>query len=166
MGSLILHCLYPALVNKLLLGRDVCPTLLSFQPCLLPSLGTSATMFKFLSLLTCLGAVIVASGQGCPDYSDYSKGYHPPFSTGHYNLSYQRPSEACRTFTSQAVEDTITRLNSTMADPDLFRLFQNSYPNTLDTAIKWKGTAAGSDEELTFVITGDMYTKDRLAPKG
>jgi len=55
------------------------------------------------------------------------------------------------------VEDTITRLNSSITDRDLFRLFQNSFPNTLDTAIKWKGYAAGTDEELTFVITGDMY---------
>ncbi len=120
-------------------------------------------MFTFLSLLTCLGGAIVVGGQGCPDYSDYAKGYHPPFSAGRNNLSYQRPSEVCRTFTSQVVEDTITRLNSTIADPDLFRLFQNSYPNTLDTAIKWKGHAAGTDEELTFVITGDMYIKDRTA---
>lgn len=120
-------------------------------------------MFTFLSLLTCLGAAIVVGGQGCPDYSDYSKGYHPPFSAGRNNLSYQRPSEACRTFTSQVVEDTIARLNSTIADSDLFQLFQNSYPNTLDTAIKWKGHAAGTDEELTFVITGDMYFKDETA---
>lgn len=117
-------------------------------------------MFNFLSLFTVLFAVVVVNSQGCPDYADYSKEYHPPFSAGRYNLSYQRPAETCRTFTSQAVEDTITRLNSTIADPDLFRLFQNSYPNTLDTAIKWKGYAAGTNEELTFIITGDMYMKD------
>ena len=47
-------------------------------------------------------------------------------------------------------------MNSTIKDPDLYRLFQNSFPNTLDTAVKWKGYAAGSSEELTFVITGDI----------
>ena len=114
-------------------------------------------MFKLSFLLTCLGAAVLVESQGCPDYLDYSKAYHSPFSTGRYNLSYQRPIETCRTFRSQAVEDTITRLNTTITDPDLFRLFQNSFPNTLDTAIKWKGHAAGTDEELTFIITGDMY---------
>lgn len=76
-----------------------------------------------------------------------------------YNLSYQRPVPSCRTFISPAIESTIARLNSTIADPDLARLFENSFPNTLDTTIAWKGYAAdNADEELTFVITGDMYT--------
>lgn len=112
------------------------------------------------NLLLVTGFVAVAAAATvpatCPDYLDYSQEYHAPYSSGRYNLSSQRPAPSCRTFKSQDVEDTITRMSKSIHDPDLFRLFQNSYPNTLDTAIKWHGTAEGSDEELTFVITGDM----------
>ncbi|OBT81638.1 hypothetical protein VE02_09648 [Pseudogymnoascus sp. 03VT05] len=98
----------------------------------------------------------VSISDSCPDYLDYAKEYHAPYSAGKYNLSSQRPAPSCRTFKSQDVEDTIDRMNKTMRDPDLFQLFKNAFPNTLDTAIKWHGTAEGSDEELTFVITGDI----------
>ena len=99
----------------------------------------------------------LAAAQACPDYADYAAAPHAPFSSGVHNLSYQRPAPSCRTFTSPAVESTIARLTSTIVDPDLSRLFENSFPNTLDTTIKWKGYAAdNADEELTFVITGDM----------
>lgn len=105
----------------------------------------------------CMSAFTAA--QACPDYADYAAAPHAPFSGGVHNLSYQRPAPSCRTFTSPAVESTIARLTSTIVDPDLSRLFENSFPNTLDTAIKWKGYAAdNAEEELTFVITGDMYT--------
>lgn len=93
----------------------------------------------------------------CPDYAQYSQQSHPPLSTGKYKLSYQRPDPACRTFNSSVVEDTITSMQSVIKDPDLFRLFQNSFPNSLDTAVKWKGFAAdNAEEELTFLITGDI----------
>ena len=101
-------------------------------------------------------AATASVSDSCPDYSTYAQEHHGPYSSGKYNLSSQRPAPTCRTFESQDVEDAIDRLNKTIHDPDLFRLFQNAYPNTLDTAIKWHGTAEGSDEELTFVITGDM----------
>lgn len=93
----------------------------------------------------------------CPDYSEYSQQVHPPLSSGRYQLSYMRPDPACRTFNSSVVEDTIKDMQSVIKDPDLYRLFQNSFPNTLDTAVKWRGYAANnSDEELTFLITGDI----------
>lgn len=99
----------------------------------------------------------VALAAQCPDYSTYSQERHPPYTNGTYQLSYMRPDPSCRTFNSSAVEALITNMSSVIADPDLYRIFLNSYPNTLDTAIKWKGYAANnSDEELTFVITGDI----------
>ena len=109
------------------------------------------------SLVAAATLVFPAIRAQCPDYSEYSQEYHPPFSTGRYNLSYMRPAPACRTFNSSIVENTITEMQSVIKDPDLYRLFQNSYPNTLDTAVKWKGFAANdSTEELTFLITGDI----------
>lgn len=93
----------------------------------------------------------------CPDYFVYANERHGPFSSGAYNLSYQRPPLRCRTFNSSLVEDTITRLQGEISDPDLYRLFENSFPNTFDTAVRWRGYAANnSDEELTFIITGDI----------
>ena len=103
-----------------------------------------------------LGLPLLTSAQ-CPDYLDYALTKHEPFSSGKYQLSYMRPSEECRTFKSQGVEDKIAEMQSVIKDPDLYRLFSNAYPNTLDTAIKWKGYAANnSEEELTFIITGDI----------
>jgi len=64
------------------------------------------------------------------------------------------------------MENLIERMKGKIKDPDLFRLFENTYPNTLDTMIKWKGYAkrldaisgneTTTDEELTYVITGDV----------
>ncbi|KAF2676336.1 glycoside hydrolase family 125 protein [Lentithecium fluviatile CBS 122367] len=97
----------------------------------------------------------------CPLYQHYSGSRHEPFSTGRWNLSYMRPIPSCRTFVSQEVEDTIARLKRVIVDPDLFRLFENSWPSTLDTTISWTGISnkTGSNhegEELSFVVTGDI----------
>ncbi|PNS15674.1 Meiotically up-regulated protein 157 protein [Sphaceloma murrayae] len=92
----------------------------------------------------------------CPDYSQYSRQHHAPFSSGVYNLSSQRPDIPCRTYSIPEVEVVINATKTEIADPDLSRLFENAYPNTLDTTIRWKGQSATTGEELTFVITGDI----------
>ncbi|KAL2017928.1 hypothetical protein VTK56DRAFT_1520 [Thermocarpiscus australiensis] len=104
-----------------------------------------------------LAGVATSQSPGCPDYSTYSQERHEPFSSGKHALSYQRPAPACRTFNSSTVETLITNMTSAIYDPDLSRLFENTFPNTLDTAIRWRGHAANdSGEELTFIITGDI----------
>jgi hypothetical protein len=109
---------------------------------------------KIFSVLTNIPLLVSAQ---CLEYLDYASAVHGPLSSGQYKLAYQRPSEECRTFKSLDVEDTITRMEGVIKDPDLYRLFQNAYPNTLDTAIRWKGYAAdNAEEELTFIITGDI----------
>lgn len=117
------------------------------------------------SFLTLVGL----SGAQCPLYQHYSAQKHEPFSAGRHNLSYARPIPSCRTFVAQEVEDEILRMKTVIADPDLFRLFENSWPSTLDTTIAWRGwsnattkeTESGpveeAPQELSFVITGDIY---------
>ena len=116
-------------------------------------------MHSFLKVTLLLFVAAFTAAQTCPDYTDYAATSHAPYSGGKHNLSYQRPAPDCRTFNDSVVESTIANLTSTITDPDLARLFENSFPNTLDTTVKWKGYAANdSDEELTFIITGDMYS--------
>lgn len=57
-------------------------------------------------------------------------------------LPMQRPEPDCRMFVVEEVEETINEMRRAIADPDLFRLFENCFPNTLDTAVKWHGLAA------------------------
>ena len=110
------------------------------------------------STLAFLAGLAVVNAASCPSYDQYSQELHPPFSGGKYNLSYMRPPLECRTFTSTAVENAIKKTMAEITDPDLRRLFQNSFPNTLDTTVKWRGVAANnSEEELAFIITGDIF---------
>lgn len=43
----------------------------------------------------------------------------------------------CRTFESLLVEDVIKDMKERMLDKDLARIFENAFPNTLDTTVRW-----------------------------
>ncbi|RDI76890.1 hypothetical protein Vi05172_g13128 [Venturia inaequalis] len=75
--------------------------------------------------------------QACPDYRMYSMYSHPPYSEGPLKLPFQRPSKPCRTFQSESVEKVIEDMNKNMLDKDLARIFENAFPNTLDTTVRW-----------------------------
>ena len=79
------------------------------------------------------------------------------------DLTSRRPPPGERRFVSQAVEDTIRQVSADIADPELAWLFQNCFPNTLDTTVD-VGTVDGKPD--TFVITGDieaMWLRDSTA---
>lgn len=92
----------------------------------------------------------------CPDYTDYSTRKHAPLSTGPYQLPFQRPAANCRLFKSTAAEALITQMTTRMADPDLARLFENCFPNTLDTTVRWHLNAAKVEDKQSFIVTGDI----------
>lgn len=68
-----------------------------------------------------------------------------------------------RNFTSAAVERTIGRMKRELRDPELAWLFENCFPNTLDTTVRY-ATVEGKPD--SFVITGDidaMWLRDSTA---
>ena len=74
-----------------------------------------------------------------------------------------RPEMAKRNFTSKAVEETIERIKSMIKNPKLAWMFENCYPNTLDTTVEF---ALKNGHPDTFVITGDiraMWLRDSSA---
>jgi uncharacterized protein len=79
------------------------------------------------------------------------------------DFSSRRPPPGERRFVSPAVEETIRRVSTDIADPELAWLFSNCFPNTLDTTVDF-GTLEGKPD--TFVITGDieaMWLRDSTA---
>ena len=76
-----------------------------------------------------------------------------------------RPEVKDRLFRSDAVERQIEALKEklTAVDPKLFWMFQNCFPNTLDTTVFYSNESGDDD---TFVITGDieaMWLRDSAA---
>ncbi|CAB4388662.1 uncharacterized protein OCT59_025565 [Rhizophagus irregularis] len=50
---------------------------------------------------------------------------------------FVRPKESERKFVSPVIEKVIKDITSNMKDKDLARLFENCWPNTLDTTVAW-----------------------------
>ena len=86
-------------------------------------------------------------------------------------LPFQRPAPQCRTFESPLVEQVVTDISSRMKDKDLARIFENAFPNTVDTTVRWHvdGTEKRHQqafmswrEEMkwqgpqSFIVTGDI----------
>ncbi|KAM3541441.1 hypothetical protein ARSEF1564_005668 [Beauveria bassiana] len=114
--------------------------------------------------------------KACPNYANYATYPHHPLSTGKLKLPFQRPSPECRTFRSDAIENVIHDVTSRMKDADLARLFENAFPSTTDTTIKFHskekdqgfvrmtGSRWAEDDDAwngpqSFVITGDIIAE-------
>lgn len=72
---------------------------------------------------------------------------------GLLGLSSRRPALNQRKFTSQSVEGLIQSVKRGIANPKLAWVFENCYPNTLDTTVR-VDTIDGKPD--TFIITGDI----------
>ena len=66
----------------------------------------------------------------------------------------QRPKEKNRLFKSDAVEKKIKEIKSMLKNPYLAWMFENCFPNTLDTTVHFRELNGKPD---TFVYTGDIH---------
>ena len=79
------------------------------------------------------------------------------------NFISNRPAVNKRTFTSEAVEDLIVFIKNQIEDKELSWMFENCYPNTIDTTVDYEIIDGKPD---TFIITGDidaMWLRDSTA---
>ena len=79
------------------------------------------------------------------------------------NFISNRPPLNKRTFTSEAVEDLIVFIKNQIEDKELSWMFENCYPNTIDTTVDYEIIDGKPD---TFIITGDidaMWLRDSTA---
>jgi meiotically up-regulated gene 157 (Mug157) protein len=75
------------------------------------------------------------------------------FSSAANTFISKRPPVGKRKFTSHAVEETLARVKAGIGDPELAWMFENCYPNTLDTTVEICTSVGAAD---TFIITGDI----------
>jgi meiotically up-regulated gene 157 (Mug157) protein len=88
---------------------------------------------------------------------------HPFEALAQGDRASRRPARGERTLLSPAVEETLSHVKASIADPDLAWLFENCYPNSLDTTIAL-GDREGKPD--TFIVTGDipaMWLRDSSA---
>ncbi|KAI1149565.1 hypothetical protein F4825DRAFT_47976 [Nemania diffusa] len=150
----------------------------SFQP-----FAHAASPARYAQDQIALGDDTTNYQEACPDYTQYSAYSHRPLSEGPLELPYQRPHPKCRTFHSDVIEKVIEDVISRMKDPDLARLFENTFPSTTDTTVKFH-TSGSSDTKWrteaydegqwqgpqSFIITGDIIAEwlrdstNQLAP--
>lgn len=66
----------------------------------------------------------------------------------------RRPQESERLFKSKAIENEIQRIKKLLKNPKLAWMFENCYPNTLDTTVRFEMKKGKPD---TSVYTGDIH---------
>jgi len=113
-----------------------------------------------LITLTLTLTITITTALPSPSAASTSSSLATPLSTS--PLPHVRPAKNQRKFNSDSVERLIVNITSRMASVDLATLFENCWPNTLDTTVE-SFTAQGSDP-LTqppdaFIVTGDIHAQ-------
>src|SRR5262249_2759630 len=128
---------------------------------------------EFLRGLACTAALSTCRGgplwpplawhsRTSPNGGVASEGHPYNLSTPH-DLPTVRPAPSQRRFVSRAVEAKIAEVKSAITNPELAWLFENCFPNTLDTTVAF---GVRDNRPDTLVVTGDinaMWLRDSTA---
>lgn len=112
----------------------------------------------FVFLIAVSGFLLFVNGfYGCSEVpkTDYAEKARSIILTTDNIYVSQRPDAKDRLFVSDAVERRIQEISKLLVNPRLRWMFQNCYPNTLDTTVRYYITDDGDDD--TFVYTGDIH---------
>ena len=77
------------------------------------------------------------------------------FNLAAQNYRSERPSERNRRFTSEVIELKIQSVKSMLTNPKIAWMFENCYPNTLDTTVHFDEDGNNGRGD-TFIYTGDI----------
>ena len=106
-----------------------------------------------ISLLLALAAVSTGANA---QQAEYGSKYIEFTARRDMVLQSKRPPVGERLFSSDAVEKKIKEVKKLLkANPYLAWMFENCYPNTLETTAHYRTTSDGDDD--TFVYTGDIH---------
>lgn len=100
-------------------------------------------LFRYIASLLSVCTVLSASaGNVCESDNTLVSGNRPPVKE--------------RLFVSPAIEAQIKAVTAQLKNPKLARMFENCFPNTLDTTVFFRTDPADGEND-TFVITGDIH---------
>jgi hypothetical protein len=110
-------------------------------------------------LMACMSTAIVFAAEASPLPQKKNSKAKKATSTSLVNDNTkvyvsQRPQVKDRLFTSKAVDDKIVAIKKVLTNARLAWMFENCYPNTIDTTVRYYN-ADGNDD--TLVYTGDIH---------
>ena len=113
------------------------------------------TMKKQICILWTM--LMCMAGHVCAQDSSQQKSFAELIAAPADNIRVtRRPVLEERLFTSDAIEKKIKEVKKLLKDaPYLAWMFENCFPNTLDTTVHYSQTEVGDDD--TFVYTGDIH---------
>jgi len=112
-------------------------------------------MNKFFFVISCVAISTGATGSAYASGIPCCAGDNTVVGSAARELKTNRPPKKDRLFHSDAVENEIKRVKKLLTNRKLVWMFENCFPNTIDTTVHYRIGEDGKHD--TFVYTGDIH---------